>query len=499
MSESRPSLYPRFTWILLAVLIGVGALGQWYIRSLHQQLAARDARINETTQQLDDTKRWLKTSTDSEQGLRAQLAAAQTQLQSTTELHGAAAAAAAQYQQDLAAAAAREQELTGRVAAADERLTKAIAEANTKWAEKLRIYQLGMNGTEPQRAALITRLEQQASAAQTVLDRANEQCRSEREQAEQARQGAETQLTAQLAQTQHQVDEDAQALAADASAKLAQEGLLAEANGKVLALTEELQAGRGALAEQQQKYEQALATMRIELDQAAQTLAGVQTELSAAVATATQAKQAQEQQLQTAEQRIATLEQDLKASAARSEEDLAAAKRALEEARVETQQTLEQVRAEAEQSKQALAADCAAKTAAAKPPLSTRYPGLKAQQTERGTLIRLGEDQLHFRAAVLPKGKNPSLDRLAALLGEQPNLTVRIEGYTDSAGEDDANLTLSKARADTVRQALIDRGVASERLSAEGFGKQRPIADNATPADRRKNRRIEVYLIEPAL
>lgn len=497
MSESRPSLYPRFTWILLAVLIGVGALGQWYIRGLHQKLTAQEARISEQTQQLADTDRWLKTATQSEQELRTQLAAAQTQLASTTELHGAAAAKVAQYQQEIAAASAREQELKGRVDSEPDRLKQALAEANAKWNEKVKVYRVALEGNEPQRAALITGLEQQATAAQTALEQAVEQCGAARAQAAQERTEAEAKLTDQLALAQHQVDEDAQALAADAAAKTAQDGLLAEAAGKVLALTEELQTERSALAEQQQKYEQALAAKRTELDQAGQTLAGVQGELSSTVA----ARQVQDEQLKTAEQRIATLEQDLKAAAARAEDALAAAQRAADEARAETQQQLEQVRAEAEQAKQALTAHSAAKSAAATPstgPLSARYPGLKAHQTERGTLISLGDDQLHFRAALLPKGKIPSLERLAALLAEHPNLSVRIEGYTDSSGEDDTNLALSKARADAVRQALIDHGVAPERVTAEGFGKQRPIADNATPADRRKNRRIEVYLIEPA-
>ncbi|WP_295393416.1 OmpA family protein [uncultured Thiodictyon sp.] len=497
MSETRSSLYPRLTWIFLAALIGVCALGQWYIRGLHQTLTERDASLRATSAQLADNVRWLKTATVSEQELRAQLAGAQTQLQSTTELHGAAASKVEQEAQELAAAAAREQDLMARVAAEPERLQQAIAEATAKWTEKVKVYRVALEGSEPQRAALITRLEEQASEAQTALEQASEQYRKEREQAAQDRKTAETQLADQLTQVQHQVDEDAQALAADAAAKTAQEAQLAQANAQVAALTEELQSARTASAAQAQQSAQALTELRAELDQAGQTLSGVQAQLSAAVATAAQDKQAQEERIKTAEQRNAALEQDLKASAARHVEDLAAAQRALEEARVATERQLEQVRAAAEQAKQTLSAECAAKTAALTPAL-TRYPGLKLQQTERGTLISLGDDQLHFRAAVLPKGKIPSLERLSALLGEYSKLTAHIEGYTDTSGNDDTNLALSKARAEAVRQALIDHGVDPKRLNAEGFGNQRPIADNATAAGRRANRRIEVYLSEPA-
>ncbi len=81
-------------------------------------------------------------------------------------------------------------------------------------------------------------------------------------------------------------------------------------------------------------------------------------------------------------------------------------------------------------------------------------------------------------------------------MSEHPKLTAYIEGHTDSAGPDEINLALSKARAEAVRQALIERGVPPERLAAEGAGESRPIADNATATGRRENRRVEVYMIE---
>jgi outer membrane protein OmpA-like peptidoglycan-associated protein len=66
-----------------------------------------------------------------------------------------------------------------------------------------------------------------------------------------------------------------------------------------------------------------------------------------------------------------------------------------------------------------------------------------------------------------------------------------IDGHTDSSGDDEINLPLSKHRADAVRDYLVGKGVAAANLTTEGFGAERPIADNATDEGKAKNRRIE--------
>ena len=72
-----------------------------------------------------------------------------------------------------------------------------------------------------------------------------------------------------------------------------------------------------------------------------------------------------------------------------------------------------------------------------------------------------------------------------------PGVAIRIEGHTDSVGAAERNLLLSRARAEAVRAALIVRGVANERLRAEGLGQAQPRGDNATAQGRAENRRIE--------
>lgn len=90
----------------------------------------------------------------------------------------------------------------------------------------------------------------------------------------------------------------------------------------------------------------------------------------------------------------------------------------------------------------------------------------------------------------------PVLDQFAK--GLDQSTMVRIVGHTDSTGSDAVNDPLSLARARTVRDYLEDRGVPASRLEIAGRGSREPLADNATDAGRAKNRRVEIFLREPA-
>ncbi|MEQ5841514.1 hypothetical protein BWP39_11350 [Paraburkholderia acidicola] len=88
----------------------------------------------------------------------------------------------------------------------------------------------------------------------------------------------------------------------------------------------------------------------------------------------------------------------------------------------------------------------------------------------------------------------PVLDQVAQTLNQNPEVIAQVIGYTDSTGQAAYNQTLSVNRAQSVTNYLAQRGVAGQRLSADGRGASNPVADNNTEAGRAQNRRVEVYL-----
>ena len=95
-------------------------------------------------------------------------------------------------------------------------------------------------------------------------------------------------------------------------------------------------------------------------------------------------------------------------------------------------------------------------------------------------------------AAIISASATAELDAFAEALSLCPNAAIDVEGHTDSDGDDQRNLALSVARAEAVVNALIERGIAPERLYAIGYGETQPVADNATTDGKRQNRRIVV-------
>ncbi|HET6435846.1 MAG TPA: OmpA family protein [Xanthomonadaceae bacterium] len=108
-----------------------------------------------------------------------------------------------------------------------------------------------------------------------------------------------------------------------------------------------------------------------------------------------------------------------------------------------------------------------------------------------GEVFTLAGDAFASGSARLSGGASASLRALAAYLG-QSKAAIRVDAYTDSQGEEDANLALSRRRAEAVRQALVAGGVAAGRIQAEGRGEADPVADNTTAIGRARNRRVEI-------
>ena len=97
-----------------------------------------------------------------------------------------------------------------------------------------------------------------------------------------------------------------------------------------------------------------------------------------------------------------------------------------------------------------------------------------------------------FNKSTLQPASNGPLQQVATLMASNPSLKLEVQGHTDNVGGDAYNQTLSEARARAVMKWLTDHGVAAARLTAKGYGKTMPIADNNTDEGRMKNRRVEI-------
>jgi outer membrane protein OmpA-like peptidoglycan-associated protein len=92
------------------------------------------------------------------------------------------------------------------------------------------------------------------------------------------------------------------------------------------------------------------------------------------------------------------------------------------------------------------------------------------------------------------------LDEVAKVIQENPHVQkVSIEGHASDEGDENYNLSLSKARAEAVRVYLVSKGVAADRLNSTGFGEGKPLVANDTPENREKNRRVEFNITKQEL
>ena len=88
------------------------------------------------------------------------------------------------------------------------------------------------------------------------------------------------------------------------------------------------------------------------------------------------------------------------------------------------------------------------------------------------------------------------LELVAQRLKENPEIRVRIAGYTDERASEAHNLELSQERAESVKRILVGFGIAADRLETVGYGENQPVATNSTPEGRALNRRVELDVIE---
>lgn len=117
-----------------------------------------------------------------------------------------------------------------------------------------------------------------------------------------------------------------------------------------------------------------------------------------------------------------------------------------------------------------------------------------ACENQLADAVKASKIEFATGSAVIQRASSAVLDTLAVAARGCPGV-VRVEGHTDSVGLAANNLALSQARAASVRAALVERGVAESRLASQGFGPDKPLADNATPDGRARNRRIEFRVV----
>lgn len=112
-------------------------------------------------------------------------------------------------------------------------------------------------------------------------------------------------------------------------------------------------------------------------------------------------------------------------------------------------------------------------------------------------ILKTAFENLEFETGkdIIKEVSIPSLSELAEVLNKKPDWRLQIAGHTDNVGDDQANLVLSKKRAESVKRFMESKGIAADRLVALYFGETQPIADNNTPEGRQKNRRVEMTII----
>jgi outer membrane protein OmpA-like peptidoglycan-associated protein len=216
----------------------------------------------------------------------------------------------------------------------------------------------------------------------------------------------------------------------------------------------------------------------------AEAQARARAEADAARAQAELAKaEAQKAAVEAARQRQAA--EQAKAEALAQQQALAAEADKAREAAVES----EQLRQQAEKEKQELRARL----------LQQLNTVLATRDTARGLIANMSDVLFKSGSFELLAGARERLAKVSGIVLAYPSLRLSVEGHTDSIGSDDYNQQLSEKRAETVRDYLVQQGIAADAIAASGFGKTAPVASNDTPEGRKQNRRVELVLSGDAI
>lgn len=164
---------------------------------------------------------------------------------------------------------------------------------------------------------------------------------------------------------------------------------------------------------------------------------------------------------------------------------------AQQQAAIEMQHAAE---AESAKARQAAAQSEAEKAELRAQLLSQLNSILQTRDSARGLIVNMSDVLFDTGSSTLKPGAREKLAKISGIVLAHPGLALQIEGHTDSVGSDEFNQQLSDRRADSVRDFLIQQGVAASTIAARGFGKSQPVASNDTPEGRQRNRRVELVV-----
>lgn len=115
---------------------------------------------------------------------------------------------------------------------------------------------------------------------------------------------------------------------------------------------------------------------------------------------------------------------------------------------------------------------------------------------EIGQVVRLNNVFFDFDKSTLRTESFVELDRVVALLNENPAIEIEMSAHTDSHGSDDYNFKLSDNRAHSVKEYLLQKGIAPQRITSQGYGETKPVVPNDTDENRQLNRRVEFKILK---
>ncbi|MGE5733514.1 MAG: OmpA family protein, partial [Acidobacteriota bacterium] len=193
-----------------------------------------------------------------------------------------------------------------------------------------------------------------------------------------------------------------------------------------------------------------------------------------------------------AEYQTAQARSDMADSRASSASALAAAQADAEQSRLAAQQ--------AEQNAQQRAQQAEADKAALRARLSEQLNSiLQTRDSARGLIVSMSDVLFDTGKYSLKSGAREKLAKVAGILLAYPGLNIEVGGYTDNVGGDAMNQKLSENRATTVRDYLVQQGVATNSVTTKGFGNSSPVASNNNSAGRQQNRRVELLVSGEAI